>query len=75
MKRDHNLFLVDILDAIVAIEKFEGMDYEKFVGDDKTSSAVIRKFEILGATSKSIPTSIRQKYPQIPWKRMAWMRK
>ncbi|MCF2138318.1 MAG: DUF86 domain-containing protein [Candidatus Thorarchaeota archaeon] len=75
MKRDPNLFLIDIEDAIESIEKFvEGMDYEKFVEDDKTSSAVIRKFEIIGEASKSIPMNIREKYPQIPWKRMAGMR-
>ena len=42
--------------------------------DDKTSSAVIRKFEIIGKPTKQIPEEIRQKYPQVPWKEMAGMR-
>ncbi|MGC8754815.1 MAG: DUF86 domain-containing protein, partial [Thermosulfidibacteraceae bacterium] len=42
--------------------------------DDKTSSAVIRKFEIIGEATKHIPEEIRQKYPEVPWKEMAGFR-
>jgi len=75
MKRDYRLFLKDIIQAMEAIEKFvEGMDFEQFIGDDKTSSAVIRKFEILGEAAKNIPNWIREKYPHIPWRRIVGMR-
>ncbi|ABR31536.1 hypothetical protein SU69_08580 [Thermosipho melanesiensis] len=75
MRRDIKLYVNDILDAILAIEKFvEGMNFEKFKRDDKTSSAVIRKFEIIGEATKHIPDEIRQKYPNIPWKEMAGFR-
>ena len=75
MKRDIKLYVKDILDAILAIEKFvEGMDFEEFREDDKTSSAVIRKFEIIGEAAKHIPEDVRQKYPDIPWKEMAGFR-
>ncbi|MGB9627709.1 MAG: DUF86 domain-containing protein [Thermodesulfobacteriota bacterium] len=75
MKRDYHLFLKDIIDAIEAIEKFvEGMELEAVIEDDKTSSAVIRKFEIIGEAVKNIPDSMREKYSNIPWKRMAGMR-
>jgi uncharacterized protein with HEPN domain len=37
--RDSKLYLKDILDAMDSIEIFvEGMDFEKFKKDDKTSS-------------------------------------
>jgi uncharacterized protein with HEPN domain len=75
MYRDYNLYLKDILAAINSIERFvENMDFEKFARDDKTSSAVIRKFEIIGEATKNIPDDIREKYPNIPWKEMAGMR-
>lgn len=75
MKRDFMLFLNDIMDAMEAIERFvEGLELEDFIEDDKTSSAVIRKFEIIGEASKHIPSWLREKYPQIPWQRMAGMR-
>ncbi|MGC8979243.1 HepT-like ribonuclease domain-containing protein [Caldisericum sp.] len=75
MKRDYILFLKDIINAMEAIERFvEGMDLEAFIEDDKTSSAVIRKFEIIGEATKNIPDGIREKHPHIPWKRMAGLR-
>jgi uncharacterized protein with HEPN domain len=75
MKRDIKLYVTDILEAILAIERFvEGMNFEEFKKDDKTSSAVVRKFEIIGEATKHIPDEIRQKYPDILWKEMAGFR-
>lgn len=54
MKKHYSLFLRDIIEAMEAIEKFiEGMSFENFIQDDKTSSAVIRKFEIIGRGVKN----------------------
>jgi len=73
--RNISLYLQDILDAMHAIEKFvEGIDFEEFKADDKTASAVIRKFEIIGEAAKQVPEDIRMKYNQLPWKEMAGMR-
>jgi|GEM_PF-766099 len=56
MNRDYTLYLQDILDCIEKIDEFVGdMDYEEFVEDDKTSSAVVRKLEIMGEAAKNIP--------------------
>ncbi len=75
MKRDVALYLKDILEAIKSIEKFVAdMTLEEFRTDDKTSSAVIRKFEIIGEATKNIPKVIKQKYPDIPWKEMVGFR-
>lgn len=74
-KRDLKLYIKDILNAMDSIEKFvEGMNYEDFIKDDKTSSAVIRKFEIIGEASKNIPASFKKKYPDVPWREMAGFR-
>lgn len=73
--RDVSLYLQDILDAMLAIEKFvEGLSFENFKDDDKTSSAVIRKFEIIGEAARQVPDDMRKKYNQLPWKEMAGMR-
>ena len=73
--RDHSLYLSDILKAFEAVESFvEGQSFEDFKKDDKTSSAVIRKFEIIGEAAKQVPESVKQKYPAVPWKEMAGMR-
>ena len=73
--RNHKLYLKDIFEAMEAIEGFvEGMEFEDFKSDDKTSSAVIRKFEITGEAAKNLSVTIKQKYPIVPWKEMAGMR-
>jgi uncharacterized protein with HEPN domain len=73
--RDYRIYLKDILAAIESIETFvAGMDLEAFQSDDMTSSAVIRKFEIIGEAVRNVPEDIRTAFPEIPWKEMAGMR-
>lgn len=73
--REYKLFLHDILEAIQKVERFVGdMNFEDFIQDEKTQSAVIRQLEIIGEASKQIPQAIREKDVNIPWKLMAGMR-
>ena len=73
--RDSKLLLKDILDAISAIERFvEGVNFEEFKSNDEKSSAVIRKFEIIGEATKGLPEDLKEKYPEIPWREMAGFR-
>ncbi len=52
----------------------EGYDYERFKNDTKTIDAVIRNFEIIGEASKNLHETIKEKYPDIPWKEMYYLR-
>lgn len=73
--RNQLLYLQDILAAIERIEEFVGsMSFDEFQADDKTTSAVIRKLEIIGEAAKGIPPEIRNNNRHIPWKEMAGMR-
>jgi uncharacterized protein with HEPN domain len=75
MSRDYRLFLKDIVEAINSIEEFTaGMSLEEFAVDDKTSSAVLRKLEIIGEAAKNIPEQVKKEHPDIPWKDMARIR-
>jgi len=75
MMRDYKLFVKDILDAIDKIEEFVGnMDYGEFMKDDKSSTAVVKKIEIIGEAIKNIPKDVRVKYKAIPWKDIVGMR-
>ncbi len=35
---------------------------------------MIRKFEIIGEATRNVPETVKERYPSIPWKRMAGMR-
>ena len=73
--RDYRLYLQDIFTAMGTAQSFvECLDFETFVADVKTVSAVIRQFEIIGEATKNVPMAIRQKYPEVPWRDTAGMR-
>ncbi len=73
--RDFTDYIRDILISIQDVEEFiTGITFEDFLKDKKTIKAVIRSLEVLGEASKKIPDEVRNRYPRIPWKRMAGMR-
>lgn len=73
--RHYQLYMNDILMAMKAVQDFVvDLDYEEFVADDKTTSAVVHKLGVIGEATKNLPDSIRLEYPQIPWRHMAGMR-
>lgn len=75
MTREYKDYIVDIIDAVQKAESFiKGVRFEAFEKDAKTTYAVIRALEIIGEAVKKIPSSIRNKYKNIPWKEMAGMR-
>lgn len=75
MKRDYGDYIDDIISHMQKAEDFiMNINYEDFAKDEKTIFAVIRSLEVVGEVAKQIPSSIRHKYPKIPWKRIAGMR-
>lgn len=51
-----------------------GVDFESFQANEEKVFAVIRALEIIGEAGKKIPTSVRKRYPEVPWAAMAGMR-
>ncbi|MEK6878987.1 MAG: DUF86 domain-containing protein [Nanoarchaeota archaeon] len=75
MKRDINLFIQDILDSIKDIEEFsKELTKEKFIENKLKQNAIIRSLEIIGEAAKNIPDSFRNKYSEVPWKKIAGFR-
>jgi len=76
-KDGHNylMYLEDIQTAMTRIAEYiEGFDFEHFKRDIKTVDAVIRNFEIIGEASKNLDEKIKERYPELPWNEMYYLR-
>jgi uncharacterized protein with HEPN domain len=47
---------------------------EDYYKNTQIQDAVFRRLEIIGEAVKSLPQEFRDKYPEIPWKKIAGMR-
>jgi uncharacterized protein with HEPN domain len=75
MKREYDDYLQDMLsNAKRAIQFAEGADFDAFMKDEKSVYAVIRAIEIIGEASQKIPSEVRDKHPEIPWREISTMR-
>lgn len=74
-ERIYTDYLHDILDYANRAEQFvQGMSEEQFMADLKTQGAVIHAVIIIGEAASKIPTSIREQYPEVPWRAAITMR-
>jgi uncharacterized protein with HEPN domain len=73
--REYRLLLHDILQAAEDIHDFtSGMSKNDLAEDNKTRSAVLYKFAVMGEATKLLPDHIRAQYPDIPWRSIAGLR-
>jgi uncharacterized protein with HEPN domain len=74
-EKDPKIFITHILESITEIENhLKGISEDKFFNDIKTQDAVFRRIEIIGEAVKNLPKFFRNRYSDIPWKKMAGMR-
>jgi uncharacterized protein with HEPN domain len=64
--------LEDIRDKIsVAMRFIDGFDLDGFLADDKTFYAATRCLEIISEASRRLPSTFKERFPEIPWKDVA----
>jgi len=75
MTRDVSLLVGDMIECIGKIEEYtRDMKREAFLADTGIQDSVIRRLEIMGEAVKGIPGEIRERYPGVPWRRLAGLR-
>ncbi|MBI3004857.1 MAG: DUF86 domain-containing protein [Ignavibacteriales bacterium] len=75
MKRQYALYLRDIVRAITNVKHFiSDIDFQAFLKDEKTKSAVVWQIAVIGEAVKQLPRSLREKHKEVPWTEMARMR-
>jgi uncharacterized protein with HEPN domain len=73
--RQDREYLQDILDSIQRIKSYTlEHSFDQFLQDFKTQDAVLRNIQVLGEAVKNLSPSLRDTYPDLPWKEMAGMR-
>lgn len=75
MRRDINLFIEDILENINLIENsLHKINEPKFKSNRLILDATIRRLEVIGEAVKNLPLIFTEKYPEIPWRKIAGFR-
>lgn len=66
--------LREMASVLTSVTSFiKGMTYDEFRQDDKTLFALAHAITLIGAAAQKIPLSIREQYPNIPWREMTRM--
>ena len=74
-QRHYILYLEDICTSMLRIQEYiSDHTLDSFQQDYKTVDAVIRNFEIIGEATKNLPDTVKDKYPDVPWKEMYRLR-
>jgi uncharacterized protein with HEPN domain len=75
MSRNLILYLDDILSSIEKIERYTAnMNLDSFIADERTVDAVSLNLQIIGEAVKKMPSELRDRYPQIEWRKIAGLR-
>lgn len=74
-QRNYTLYLEDMLTSMERIEEYIGvLEFRAFKMNYLIVDGIVRNFEIIGEAAKNIPEEIKEKHPEIPWKKMYGLR-
>jgi uncharacterized protein with HEPN domain len=73
--RDWTFRIQDILNAIAKIRRYvSGVYFETFENDEEILDAIIHNLTVIGEAANHIPSEIRNRYSDIPWRQMIDLR-
>ena len=75
MSRDVGQYLADIELACKKVLRYtSGFTFKEFSHHDQKYDAVLRNLELIGEAVKHVPDDVREKDPQIKWRKIAGFR-
>ncbi len=75
MKKDPIIFIEHFLESIGLIERYiKETTKDEFFDSTQLQDSVMRRIEIIGEAVKNLPEETKNRYPDIPWKRISGMR-
>jgi uncharacterized protein with HEPN domain len=73
-ERSDALYLDHIQERIQRIEECAREGHEAFEASHVLQDAVIRSFEVIGEAVKQLSPALLDRYPEVPWRRIAGFR-
>ncbi len=72
--RDPKERLLDILEAIAAVERHRAQDKAAFERDELLQVWFLRHLQIIGEAARALPGDVRALAPEVPWSKIVGMR-
>jgi len=72
--RDDRARLLDIAEAVEKIERYAGIDKDRFARDELIQTWMVYHPQVIGEAVTQLSDELRAQHPDIPWRAIAAMR-
>ncbi len=73
--REWSFYVKDMIEFCGKVQNYTAnLHHEGFVADERTYDATVRNLELIGEAATHIPSRVRKKYPEIPWRALIGLR-